>query len=219
MAGRTLRFGLRIHTLSRDTSEAVWVHAPWLLSLRSELSNDQTTYAPARELEVSPHLWAGVGPVRGGAGLTGRSPSVCHPGEVDDVTWGALTLALTLLGGIWTWYAYQRRGLAAALKSAGITLLPLAAYLTESLQMLTRIVGAVGDWATTLVFNPFVWLGVITAGVAVVLFGAGRALEARREVTPRAVAPDTLPARGRGKPAIDDDLAEIEALLRKRGIS
>ncbi|WP_309648117.1 hypothetical protein [Nocardioides sp.] len=138
---------------------------------------------------------------------------------MDDVTWGALTLTLTLLGGIWTWYAYQRRGLPAALKGAGITLLPLAAYLTRSLKMLTRIVDAVADWATTLVFSPFVWLGVITAGVAVVLFGAGRALEVRRGGTPPAVAPGAKPARGRGKPAIDDDLDEIEALLRKRGIS
>lgn len=138
---------------------------------------------------------------------------------VDDVTWGALTLALTLLGGIWTWYAYQRRGLPAALKGAGITLLPLAAYLTKSLQMLTRIVDAVADWATTLVFSPFVWLGVITAGVAVVLFGAGRALEVRRGGAPPAVAAGAKPPRGRGKPAIDDDLDEIEALLRKRGIS
>lgn len=144
------------------------------------------------------------------------------------MTWGALTLALTLVGGIWTWYAYQRRGLPAALKGAAITLLPLAAYLTKSLQMLTRILDAVGDWATTLVFSPFVWLGVITAGVAAVLFGTGRALEARRGPAPKAVrgkasrrskarrgGSEVEPVRG----AEDDDLAEIEALLRKRGIS
>lgn len=146
---------------------------------------------------------------------------MCHPGTVDDVTWGALTLALTLLGGIWTWYAYQRRGLPAALKGAAITLVPLAAYLTKSLQMLTRILDAVGDWATTLVFSPFVWLGVITAGVSVVLFGAGRALEARRGPAPRAVR-GRKKSRGTPAPggtAPDDDLADIEALLRKRGIS
>ncbi len=153
---------------------------------------------------------------------------MCHPGVVDDVTWGALTLALTLLGGIWTWYAYQRRGLPAALKGAAITLLPLAAYLTKSLQMLTRILDAVADWATTLVFSPFVWLGVITAGVAVVLFGAGRALEARRGPAPKPVrgkaSRATSPRRGRPEVgpaggAGDADLDEIEALLRKRGIS
>lgn len=151
---------------------------------------------------------------------------MCHPERVDDVTWAALALTLTLLGGIWTWLAYQRRGLPAALKGAGLTLLPLAAYLTKTLQMLTEIGDAVADWATTLAFSPVVWVGVILAGLAVVLFGAGRALEQRRgprsqpesEQKPGA---KPLPAtrEKRGAPAIDDDLAEIEALLRKRGIS
>ncbi|SDO08802.1 hypothetical protein SAMN05192576_3296 [Nocardioides szechwanensis] len=152
---------------------------------------------------------------------------MCHPERVDDVTWAALALTLTLLGGIWTWIAYQRRGLPAALKGAGLTLLPLAAYLTKTLQMLTEIGDAVVDWATSLVFSPVVWLGVVLAGVGVVLFGVGRALEQRRgpEPTSRTESPTpsekSLPAarQKRAAPAIDDDLAEIEALLRKRGIS
>ncbi|MDP2774107.1 MAG: hypothetical protein Q8O61_11185, partial [Nocardioides sp.] len=90
---------------------------------------------------------------------------------MDDVTWAALALTLTLLGGIWTWLAYQRRGLPAALKGAGLTLLPLAAYLTKTLQMLTEVGDAVADWATTLVFSPVVWVGVVLGGAAVVLFG------------------------------------------------
>ena len=142
---------------------------------------------------------------------------MCHSERVDDVTWAALALTLTLLGGIWTWFAYRRRGVPAALKGAGLTLLPLAAYLTKTLQMLTRVAEAVADWATTLVFSPVVWVGIVVAGVAVVLFGAGRALEQRHDAAP----PKRLPAPQdrRGTPAIDDDLAEIEALLRKRGIS
>jgi hypothetical protein len=146
---------------------------------------------------------------------------------MDDVTWAVLTLSLTAVGGIYTWYAYQRRGLAAGLKGAGITLLPLAAYLTKTLQMFTKMVDAVADWATSLVFNPTVWLGVILAGVGVVLFGAGRFLEARRSED------DPKPRRGkskpsgelsagrapRGEPVVDDDLADIEAILKKRGIT
>ncbi|HEU4810967.1 MAG TPA: LLM class flavin-dependent oxidoreductase [Nocardioides sp.] len=89
--GRTLRFGLRIHTLSRDTSEEAWRHAQWLLdgldptqvakaqaALRASestgqqrmlaLRGGQTSYTSAHELEVSPNLWSGVGLVRGGAG-------------------------------------------------------------------------------------------------------------------------------------------------------
>jgi alkanesulfonate monooxygenase len=89
--GRTLRFGLRIHTLSRETSEEAWRHAQWLLdgldpatvakaqeALNASESTGQarmqalrrgrTSYTDARELEVAPNLWSGVGLVRGGAG-------------------------------------------------------------------------------------------------------------------------------------------------------
>ncbi len=145
---------------------------------------------------------------------------------MDDVTWAVLTLSLTVAGGVYTWFAYQRHGLAAGLKGAGITVLPLAAYLTKTLQMFTRIVDAVADWATSLVFNPAVWLGVILAGLGVLLFGAGRFLEGRhqdgskpgrRGSQPKGELP---PSRARRNEAIiDGDLAEIEAILKKRGIT
>lgn len=148
---------------------------------------------------------------------------------MDDVTWAVLTLSLTAVGGIYTWFAYQRRGIAAGLKGAGITVLPLAAYLTKTLQMFTRIGDAITDWAAGLVFSPAVWLGVILAGVGVLLFGAGRWLDARRGDRPKARGdkgdkaeqPGELP-RGRaprGEPVVDDDLADIEAILKKRGIT
>jgi hypothetical protein len=147
---------------------------------------------------------------------------------VDDVTWGALALTLTLLGGIWTWLAFRRRGVASGLRAAGFTLLPAAAWLTHTLELLTKIVGAVGDWAASLVFNPFTWLGIMLAGVSVLLFGVssflssrqlgGRPARRERELGP-GKAGKASGEPGRGTPAIDDDLAEIEALLRKRGIS
>jgi hypothetical protein len=152
---------------------------------------------------------------------------------MDDVTWGAFTLTLTLLGGIWTWFAFRRRGLASGLRGVAVTLLPLAAYLTKTLRMFTRIGEAIGDWATSLVFNPFVWSGVVlflVSGGLFVLSGAmsargiGTGPRGRRAARGDGDRPATLPAgkagsAGRGAPAIDDDMAEIEALLRKRGIS
>jgi len=145
---------------------------------------------------------------------------------VDDVTWGALTLTLTLLGGIWTWLAFRRRGLASGLRGLGFTLLPVAAWLTHTLQLATEIAGATADWATSLVFNPFTWLGILLAGVSVVLFGVSGFLKARQlggrpDGGERRLAPgkSSTARPGQGAPAIDDDLAEIEALLRKRGIS
>jgi len=138
------------------------------------------------------------------------------------VTWGAFALTLTLLGGIWTWFAFRRRGVASGLRAAAVTLLPMAAYLTRTLRLFTRIAGAIADWAASLVLNPFVWVGFVLFGVSAALFVVSGILRTR-ELGGR---PDKsgkrgkqLPAGKRGAPAIDDDMAEIEALLRKRGIS
>ncbi|MBB6629439.1 cellulose synthase [Nocardioides sp. KIGAM211] len=147
---------------------------------------------------------------------------------MDDVTWGALTLTLTVLGAIWTWLSFRRRGLASGLRALAFTLLPAAAYLTKTLQMFTRIVDAVADWATNLVFNPFVWTGVVLAGVSALLLSVSSVLRARQLArtpdagsTKRTRGTALPPAgRGQGTPAVgDDDMADIEALLRRRGIS
>jgi alkanesulfonate monooxygenase len=85
-AGRELRFGIRLHAISRDTAEEAWAEADKLLegidadaieraqaTLRSSQSEGQARMVALHNgrtdaLEVSPNLWAGVGLVRGGAG-------------------------------------------------------------------------------------------------------------------------------------------------------
>jgi hypothetical protein len=148
---------------------------------------------------------------------------------VDDVTWGALTVTLTLLGGLYTWFALRRRGFVAGLRGVGITLIPLALLLTDTLRMVTRIGSAVGDWALGFAFSPTNWLGIMLAGVSVVCFvvagylanrgvGGGNGGEA---------AGRQPPELAKGKPGkaqpvladVDPEMAEIEALLRKRGIT
>ena len=87
---RNIRFGVRLHTISRDTSAEAWAEAQKLLDA---LSPEQVAKAQAqlaasesvgqqrmvalhggkhdagvRGLEIHPGLWAGVGLVRGGAG-------------------------------------------------------------------------------------------------------------------------------------------------------
>ncbi|WP_345522849.1 hypothetical protein [Nocardioides conyzicola] len=141
---------------------------------------------------------------------------------MDDAAWAALTLSLTVAGGIWTWFAFRNRGLASGLRGLGFTLLPLAAYLTKTLQMFTGIAGEIGDWASNVAWSPVVWTGIVLAGVAVLLIGVSGRIRAR-EVGPTAEAKGLPPAGpGRkGRPALaeDGDMADIEALLRKRGIN
>ncbi|MDN5064308.1 FMNH2-dependent alkanesulfonate monooxygenase [Aliarcobacter butzleri] len=86
--GRTLKFGIRLHVIVRDTEEEAWSAAEKLISklndekinasqtalqkLDSEgqrLMTALTNGGKARtreELEISPNLWAGIGLVRGG---------------------------------------------------------------------------------------------------------------------------------------------------------
>jgi alkanesulfonate monooxygenase len=84
--GREVRFGIRLHTISRDSSADAWATANRLLDDldpdtiaaaqtalgRSESVGQQRMLAlhggSRAELEIHPNLWAGVGLVRGGAG-------------------------------------------------------------------------------------------------------------------------------------------------------
>ena len=150
---------------------------------------------------------------------------------MEGTTWAALTAALTVAGAIWTWIAFRRRGAANGLRAMGFTLLPAAAWLTGTLEMVVEIAGSVTDWATTLVFDVRTWVGVGLAGLAVVLWvvsgiirdrqlargqaavGGGKA--GRGEALPEASSTRNGPT---SRPAVDDEMADIEALLRKRGI-
>jgi hypothetical protein len=143
---------------------------------------------------------------------------MCHAGGVDEATWAALTLTLTAIGAVWTWFAFRRRGLAAALRGAAFTLLPPAAFLTGTLEMFTEIGGSVADWATHLVLSPVVWLGVILAGVSGVLFVVSGVLRSRQLVSAEPAGELKAPGR-KAQPPVDDEMAEIEAILRKRGIT
>ena len=98
--GRTVKFGIRLHVIVRETDDEAWRAAE---SLISRLDDDTVIRAQAAfarmdsegqrrmaalhaggkrraraDLEISPNLWAGVGLVRGGAGtaLVGDAQTV-----------------------------------------------------------------------------------------------------------------------------------------------
>jgi alkanesulfonate monooxygenase len=92
--GRTMRFGIRLHVITRDTAEEAWAQAGRLIDALGEdvveaaqagLARSESTgqarmralheqqradgsWRDVRALEISPNLWTGVGLVRGGAG-------------------------------------------------------------------------------------------------------------------------------------------------------
>ncbi|MGI8522317.1 MAG: hypothetical protein ACR2K3_03260 [Nocardioides sp.] len=145
---------------------------------------------------------------------------------MNDVSWGALALALAVLGGLYTWRAWHRRGLGAAVRGAGYTLVPVAAWLTGSLELFGDYVDDTSRWLTRLAFNPVVWFGVALAVLAVLLIGVGGVLSRRSEPaeTRKSKRQKGRPAVGaapppKSGPVVDDEMAEIEAMLKKRGIS
>ncbi|MCW3148156.1 FMNH2-dependent alkanesulfonate monooxygenase [Stutzerimonas stutzeri] len=94
--GRSVRFGIRLHVIVRETNDEAWAAAERLIS---HLDDDTIAKAQASlarfdsvgqqrmaalhggrrdQLVVAPNLWAGVGLVRGGAGtaLVGDGPTV-----------------------------------------------------------------------------------------------------------------------------------------------
>ncbi|TMC08158.1 MAG: LLM class flavin-dependent oxidoreductase [Chloroflexi bacterium] len=84
--GRTIRFGIRLHVITRDTEAEAWTVARRLLDRidPESIARAQERFAASESvgqhrmaslhngsrdgLEVTPNLWAGVGLVRGGAG-------------------------------------------------------------------------------------------------------------------------------------------------------
>lgn len=119
--GRQLSFGIRLHVIVRETEDEAWRAAADLVShldeatvsaaqkkfaqmdsvgqrRMAELNKGKLNKRNVREgLEVYPHLWAGVGLVRGGAGTA----LVGNPEQVADLikTYAALGLDYFILSG------------------------------------------------------------------------------------------------------------------------
>ncbi|MEX1031332.1 MAG: FMNH2-dependent alkanesulfonate monooxygenase [Paenibacillaceae bacterium] len=84
--GRTVRFGIRLHVIVRETEEEAWSAANDLIKHLDDKTIEEAQKIFARfdsvgqkrmarlhnggrdSLEISPNLWAGIGLVRGGAG-------------------------------------------------------------------------------------------------------------------------------------------------------
>ena len=97
-AGRSIKFGIRLHVIVRETDREAWSDAERLISHVDEATIRASQQALAKHdsegqrrmrelhggnrqsLEIAPNLWAGVGLVRGGAGtaLVGSPETVAE---------------------------------------------------------------------------------------------------------------------------------------------
>lgn len=123
----------------------------------------------------------------------------------DKIAWLPLCGGLTGLGLVLSYLAMRRRGIGSGLRGAAWSLLPVAAYLTGSIEMFWKMGVAIGDFAKGFVFSPRVWSGIALAGLAVVLFVVSGPLR-RRSV-----------GRSRDKKAAEPGAGATPTLTRKPG--
>jgi hypothetical protein len=165
----------------------------------------------------------------------------------DQIVSLPLCAALTGLGLVLSYFVMRRRGLGAGLRGAAWSLLPLAAYLTGSVKMFWKMGVAIADFAKGFVFSTEVWSGIAVAGLAALLFvvsgplrrrrgqrgqdqqavGAATTRTAGREIAPRTASVATTPSaqtpvkarKGKNAADDDDDLGDVEDILRRHGIT
>ncbi|MDL4777035.1 MULTISPECIES: hypothetical protein [Thermomonosporaceae] len=140
---------------------------------------------------------------------------------MSDAVIFAISLGVTLVGLVASYGAYRARGAGAGLRGAAWSLVPVAAAMT-----------GVTEFFVDLAFSPVKWAGVAVTGLAVLLYLTSGAMLSRRKAAVAeggaAKAPKAARRSGGGsrgeveraapKPAGDPELAEIEKILRDRGI-
>ncbi|MGI5329251.1 hypothetical protein [Actinomadura nitritigenes] len=145
---------------------------------------------------------------------------------MSDTVIDLISLGVTLVGLVVSWGVYRRRGAASGMRGAALSLVPLAAAMT-----------GVTEFFVDLAFSPVKWAGVGVAGLAVLLYLTSGAMLSRRagggsddgDGRPAARGKSEPKAAGRGgrprgevggaQPSGDPEMAEIEKILRDRGIS
>ena len=156
----------------------------------------------------------------------------------SQIEWLPITAGLAILGLIVSFFLWRRRGAAAGLRGVAWSLLPVAAYLIGAIELLWRFGSAIASFASSFVFSPRVWAGIIVALVSVLLFVVSGRLRSRArrrsggQAAPKAAGAGTgATATTAGKPGkaisapkrqpavVDDDvLGDAAEVLRRHGI-
>jgi hypothetical protein len=154
-------------------------------------------------------------------------------GTWTSIATGTTCLIVTIVGLLLSLLVWWKKGPRSGLRGVAWSLLPLAIYLTNAVGLVGRIGSAIVVFGTHFVFSPKAWLGVILAGLAIMLFlitggipllSGWRRHRRAEHLKPRASArdagghvnPTAAPSEhGRVPP---DDFGDVEEILRRRGI-
>ena len=158
----------------------------------------------------------------------------------SDVVLLPLCIGLALIGVIVAGVAWRKGSRGRVVQGIGLALAPIALYFTGLLRLVWDAVVALVGWATSIIFSPTMWFGISLLGLCVVLWVVGGLLTRRAAPAPKAAAAagTAKPSIGTGRTAaaktapkkatpkgkapqqeVDPEMAEIEAILKNRGIS
>jgi membrane protein implicated in regulation of membrane protease activity len=88
----------------------------------------------------------------------------------NSIAWFPLCAGLTGVGLVLSWFTWRRKGIRRGIRAVAWSLLPMALYLTGSILLVGRIGSAVVQFATSFVFSPKTWAGVILFAVSALIF-------------------------------------------------
>lgn len=150
---------------------------------------------------------------------------------------GPVCIAVTVVGLVLSYLAWRRKGSRSAMRGIAWSLLPTAAWATHSVHLIGQIGAAIVQFAQGFVFSPKAWLGVVLIAISVLLFlvsggipllqrGSRRRKAASRsepgdkekEQGSQQAAIEPAKRRGAKAQAADNDLGDVEEILRRRGL-
>jgi hypothetical protein len=88
----------------------------------------------------------------------------------NSIAWFPLCVGLTGAGLVLSWFTWRRRGIRRGIRAVAWSLLPLAAYLTGGILLIGRIGSAIVQFASSFVFSPKTWSGVILFCLSALIF-------------------------------------------------
>jgi hypothetical protein len=164
-----------------------------------------------------------------------------------SIATGTTCLIVTIVGLILSAWAWKAKGARSGLRGVAWSLLPIVMYLTGAIRLVGRLGSAIVNFAGGFVFSPKAWLGVILFFIAALLFivtggipllRGGRKRQRRKEKERRMRTGDTGTQAGPPVPAgnapgarppagppsgpqpgaPEDDLSDVQEILRRRGI-
>jgi hypothetical protein len=150
-------------------------------------------------------------------------------------------VGLTVAGLIASWFIWRKSGSRRGARAVAWSLFPLAVYLVGAVHLVGQIGAAVVQFAGGFVFSTRHWAGAALLGVLVLVLlttggipllgrknskdkGALKSKGSTKDIkpssgkTPVAAVPAKRAKAGKA-PADDDDLGDVEEILRRHGIS